>query len=225
MLSAELQVDVGGREAALGKRLVCKSGQRLPGLVIGQPHLRMSREPVRVHEVSGRGIGGTHPSMPVNHEHAVGQVLDDELVHAGLHQGFGGVALGDGLLADQARGELVGQQGDDEQARPGQCGLQEPRCGFDRHLPGHPPGVGEQQDGNRRRRAQGKRECAQYGRQQNRQREQGREADVAPLEELQGGKRDHVDGNGADPLWIEGATRRRCAAEQANGNRGYQVDQ
>ncbi len=85
------------------------------------------------------------------------------------------------------------------------------------------PGLGQQQQGDRRRRAQRERGGAQHRRHQDRHGEQRRVVDAPGLQELQAGEHQQVDADAGDPLRIEGDARPPRPRQQPHRQRGGQV--
>ena len=113
---------------ALGQRPLHRLLQRRPGArgrcsENGAGGLRPCVDQQRAR----RRVGGAHARRAVDHQHAVGHLLDHQPVQLRLLARQLQAAARRQLLARQAAGQFAGQQRDDEQAQAGQAGLQHQR--------------------------------------------------------------------------------------------------
>ncbi|MCY1538423.1 hypothetical protein D9M68_739600 [compost metagenome] len=196
----EVDANLGLHGLPEREAFVHQMGQPLPPTARGQQQFGRVRVVLAHEHGLGRRIGVAHHAVRVDHQHAFAQALDHQFVDLGLRAGGGLAALGQHFFARQPHGELVGQQGNEEETGARQTGLQEARGGDFAQQRSTRGRFAEQEQRDARGGGERQGHRTQDSRQQDRQGKQGRVVETALLEELQQAEHQQVNANGQRPL-------------------------
>ena len=212
-----VQDDVRRIDRRVGKRQLRDVHQLQPGRVVAQAEHVWRHLLVRPQHDVRRRVGGAHQVVRIDHQHAIRQRFDHQVVDQRLHLRLDAVAARNAFLARQPRGHLVGEKGQQQQTGPGQPRLPHVCRAGDGGIAHGPRRVAEQHQRDQRCRAQRQRARAHDGRHQHRQRQQGRVVDrLRGRLQLQHGEKHQIDAHRRQPLRIERPPRQAGFTQQAH---------
>ena len=184
---------------AILQRLLSRLQQGAPGGRAVEHEGRGRAQALVDQQRTGRRVGRTHEQAAIDHQHAVGHLLDHQAVQLRLLARQLQAATRGRFFARQARRQFTGQQGDHEQAHAGQARLQHRARPFDAQR--RTPGRQQQHQRHRRGGAQRQQARGQHAGHQHRQHEQRRVVEgTAHLQQVQRGESDEVHPDGGQPL-------------------------
>ena len=147
------------------------------------------------------GVGQAHLPALIQHQHAVAHVFHHHVADRFLGARGDAALLGVLLLVQQARGQLVGQPGDDEIGRARQRRAKVGASGVGPCAQSAPPGKQQQRQRGSGSRAEGHHAAAEYARHQHREAVQrGVAHRVLRLQQLQTREGEQVDADGGAPV-------------------------
>ncbi len=197
--------------------------EQRPGWQGGQARIRRLLARSAQHGAGGR-VGVPDLAVCIEHQHALAQARDNELVDLRLRIGSGAVRAGLGLLAPEPLRQLVHQQRDQKQPHPGDRPL---------HVGGGElglaqlagQGVEQQQQGGAGGSAQRQPQRPQHRSQQHRQHKQRLVIESADLHKLQQPKQRQIEPQREHPSGGPKRFGARRAAPAQHRQRGSKIGQ
>ena len=217
------QIHVGAQRRAAGKGLLDQRRQR--GIAgAGGECKRQLQVRAAVEQQPGRGVGGTHQALAVHGQHAVVEVVDDEVIDLFLQMGRLAALQRKLLFTLQALRELVREVGHQKVARTGQRRLEVLLREIRHALAAGPAGPAQQQQGDAGRGGEGQQQRSQRRGHQDGQGQQRSVVHGAGLLQLQQADHGDVDADQRQPLPADLGRRRSAPPGDAREQRQRQID-